>query len=339
MKIGAQQAAAFLHNPAACRLVLLYGDDEGLIQERAQMLTRRIAGTLDSVFQVTELTREGWGRIPSEMAALSMIGGRRVVRVREVTDAILGHVVEAIKSRGEALLVLEAPGLGRGRLRTYVEAAASTAALACYPEEGAALIGSLTQMFAEAGTKVESDALAWLGRSVGSDRAVLRSEVNKLVLLAGKGNKITLEMAHQSGPGVAVSAGEDGLMAASVGDVQTADRRVEAGIADGLGGVALVRMALSHLQKMHQARLRMVSGISASEAVQAMRPPIFYRAVSTMVIALTIWPADALLRAIEEARQVELACKRTGSRPDLLASRFVHNLAGTAHHRRHQPSH
>jgi DNA polymerase III delta subunit len=52
-----------------------------------------------------------------------------------------------------------------------------------------------------------------------------------------------------------------------------------------------------------------------------------------MVAALGLWNSEALLRAIEEARQVELACKRTGSRPELLARRFVAALARQARRR------
>ena len=125
------------------------------------------------------------------------------------------------------------------------------------------------------------------------------------------------------------AAGDDALSAACGGQVEAADAAIEAALADGLNGVAVMRMALMHLQKMHQARLRMETGMAASDAVRAMRPPVFFKAVAGMVSALSLWSAEGLLRAIEEARQVELACKQTGSRPELLARRYV-GLAGAA---------
>ncbi len=82
-------------------------------------------------------------------------------------------------------------------------------------------------------------------------------------------------------------------------------------------------MALVLLQKMHQARLRIEEGVSATDAVRTMRPPIFGRSVQPMILAVSLWSSEALLRLIEEARQAELACKQTGSRPELLARRFV----------------
>jgi DNA polymerase-3 subunit delta len=121
--------------------------------------------------------------------------------------------------------------------------------------------------------------------------------------------------------------GDDGLLSAMQGDVAASDAAIEAAIADGLNGIGLLRISLMTLQKMHQVRLRMEQGASPTEAIRAMRPPLFGPATGQMAAALTLWPADALLRAIEDARQTELACKQTGSRPDLLARRYLAFLA------------
>ena len=335
MKIETRQAAAFLRNPpAACRAVLLYGEDEGLIRERALGLVRHVAGSLNDPFLVTDLGREGWPQIGAEMAALSMIGGRRVIRVREVTDAAAEYLRAALRGPGTALAVLEAPGLGRGKLRTLVEGAPDAAAIGCYAEEGRAAADLLRTMFEAEGIHADPDAAAWLAEACGADRAVLRGEVEKLVLLAGPGGRIDLATARDSAGDSAGASGDEALTAATSGDTRGADAAVEKALAEGLAGVGLVRVALMHLQKLHQARLRMEGGLSAAEAIRTLRPPVFFRAVAAMTVSLNLWPPDALLRAIDEARTVELSCKQIGSRPDLLASRFVAALARQAQARR-----
>ena len=155
----------------------------------------------------------------------------------------------------------------------------------------------------------------------------MRGEIEKLALLAGAGGTIGLEDAQLCTGDSAAGSGDEGLLAALRGDAVAADTGVERAFQDGLNGVAMLRMALGQLQKLHQARLRMDGGLSAGEAVRTMRPPVFYRAVSAMTACLGRWSSEGLLRAIEEARQAELACKRTGSRPELLARRFVAGLA------------
>jgi DNA polymerase-3 subunit delta len=185
-------------------------------------------------------------------------------------------------------------------------------------------------MFDAEGVRADVAALEWLAESGASDRAVLRGEVEKLVLLAGPGGRVDMDMARVCAGDSAGASGDDALVAATSGDVQAADAAVERSMAEGLGGVGLLRMAMIHLQKLHQARLRLDEGASASEAIRALRPPVFYKAEPAMVASVRLWQSDMLLRALDEARAVELACKRTGSRADALAARFVSSLARLA---------
>ena len=140
MKLPAGRIQAFLRDPGECRVVLLFGDDAGMIRDRAEALVRAVAGSLDDPFLVTELPREEIRRLPDEAAGLSLIGGRRVVRVRDVTDAATEPVQALLKSQAPALVVLEGPAIAsRSKLRTALEAAADGVAIGCYPEEGRAL--------------------------------------------------------------------------------------------------------------------------------------------------------------------------------------------------------
>ena len=70
MKIAATQVAGFLRDPGNCRVVLLYGDDAGMIRDRAEMLVRKIAGSLDDPFLVAELSRDEMASLPDEAASL-----------------------------------------------------------------------------------------------------------------------------------------------------------------------------------------------------------------------------------------------------------------------------
>ncbi len=334
MKLDARQFPALLRDSGKYRLALFYGEDEGQIRERSQALTREVAGTLTDPFLVADLSREGWGQIPAEMAALSMIGGRRVIVAREVTDAVLGQALQAMKGPGGALLILEAPGLGKGKLRSFAEAAADGVAVACYPDEGRAL-GDLVKLgLAASSVTIDPDALAWLSQSLSGDRAILRNEIEKLALLAGADGRVDLDAARACTGESAAGSADEGLLAALGGRIEAADAGVEAAVQDGLAGVAVLRMAVSLMQRLHQARLRMDAGESAADAIRYMRPPVFFRAQAATAACLAIWSSQGLSRLLEEARQTELACKRTGSRQELLARRFVAGLARQAAARR-----
>lgn len=75
----------FLKEPGGdVRVALIYGRDRGVVSERAQQLAAKIAANPDDPFDVAMLTDSDLddGKLEGELAALSMMGGRRLVRLR-----------------------------------------------------------------------------------------------------------------------------------------------------------------------------------------------------------------------------------------------------------------
>jgi DNA polymerase-3 subunit delta len=319
MKLDARSVAGFLRNPGSCRVALLFGDDAGLIRERAEALVRVVAGTLDDPFRVAELGREDLGRIAEEAASLT--GGRRVVRVRDAGEAALGPVQMVLKGSAPALVVLEAGGIAsRSRLRSAVEAAPEGVAIGCYPEEGRSLEATVRTVLSEAGVTADSEAVAWLAGQLGADRASTRRELEKLALYAGPGGRVDMEAAAICVGDVAGLSLDDALFAATAGDVGLTDRALELALAEGASPVGVLRAGLMHLQRLHRARLAADGGTSAAEAAKAARPPVFFRRVGAFTRALALWSAPAMMGAMAGLAEAERACKRTGA-PDAVICR------------------
>jgi DNA polymerase-3 subunit delta len=321
LKLSPQRIAAFLRDPGNCRVVLLYGEDHGLVRDRAGALTRSVAGATDDPFLVAELGRDELRRLPDEAASLPLTGGRRVVRVREATDAAVAPVAELLKGQSPALVILEAPGLAaRSRLRSLVEGASDGAAIACYPEEGRALAETVRGVLTEADVSIDPDALAWIGDQLGADRVSTRSESEKLALYAGPGGRIDLEAAMACVGDLAGLSLDDALFAATEGDVARADRALELAMAEGGTAVGVVRAGLLHLQRLHRARLAVDEGQSGADAVKNARPPVFFRRIGAFSRALDFWGSESLMSAMAGLAETERACKRTGA-PDLVLAR------------------
>lgn len=323
MKVDPRRLVAFLAAPGACRIVLLHGDDEGLVRERSRALTRAVVGSEDDPFRIAELDRDQAGRLAEEASALAMTGGRRVVRLREVGDAMTNVVQTVLRSKAEALVILEAPALGRGRLRTLLEASDEAAVIACYPEEGRALAITVRETLSGLGVEIEAEALAWVVTQLGADRGGIRLELDKLALYAGAGGRVDLAAAAAClGDGAALSF-DDALTAACLGQVAVMDRALDLALADGLAPIAALRQVGSQFQRLLQARLLMEDGMTAAAAVSALRPPVFFRRAAGMQAMLALWSSGSILRLLDEVRQVEFGCKQTGSRPDLLCRRLL----------------
>jgi DNA polymerase-3 subunit delta len=331
MKIDARQIEGFLRDPGAARVVLLFGDDVGLIRERARRLVLAVAGSTDDPFRVVELDREAIAAVPDEMASVPMTGGRRVVRLRDATETAVPVITRVLDGRAEGFLVIEAPGLAsRGKLRGLVEKAPGGAAIGCYPLEGRALEQEIRAGLGAAQVGVDSDALGWLAEHLGADQAVTRGEVEKLAMYAGPGGHVDIEMAQRCVGDLAGLSLEDALFAATAGDVAAADRALELAMAEGAAPVAVLRTALAHLQKLQRAREAMQRGASATEAAKGVRPPLFYRREGPFVQALQVWNAAALDAGCQRMWEAERACKRTGAPDDVLCRSAVLGLAQRA---------
>jgi DNA polymerase III subunit delta len=323
MKVGPQRVGGFLRDPGGCRVVLLYGDDVGMIRHRAEQLVRTVAGSLDDPFLVAELARGEMQRLAAEAASLPLTGGRRVVRVREATDAVTEQVQTVLNSRAPALVVMEAPGLAtRSKLRSLLDAAPDGVAIGCYPEEGRALEETIRRVLGATTSGIDLDALTWLSGQLGADQASTHAELEKLALYAGAGGRVDLDMAmHCVGDAAGLSL-DDALFAATAGDVVTADRALEQALAEGATSVGVLRAGLMHLQKLYRARQLMGTGMSASDATKAARPPVFFRRVGAFTKALTLWSSASLELAMAGLSQAEQNCKRTGA-PDHTLSRHA----------------
>lgn len=329
MKVPPARVQAFLRDPGRCRVVLLHGDDLGMIRERAETLVRAVAGSLDDPFHVTELAREDMRHLPHEAAGLSLMGGRRVVRVREATDAAADPVALVLKGNGPALVVLEAATLqGRSKLRQLLDAAAEGVTIGCYPEEGRALEETIRATLKAADVDIDPDALSWLSQQLGADRVSTRAELEKLALYVGPRNRVDLDAAMTCVGDLAGLSLDDALFAATTGDVATTDRALELAVAEGAAPVQVLRATLGHLQKLHRARLVMdEKRLSAAEAIKTLRPPVFYQKVSAFTRSLHLWSAATLTAAMAAVTEAERGCKRTGWPDDALSRNAVLSLA------------
>jgi DNA polymerase-3 subunit delta len=332
VKLPPARVQAFLRDPGTCRAVLLYGDDAGMIRERAEALVRAVAGSLDDPFLVTELAREDIRRLPDEAAGLSLLGGRRVVRLREATDAAAEPVATLLKSAAPALVVLEGGALpARSKLRTLLDAAPDGATIACYPEEGRALEDTIRATLKAVSVNIAPDALSWLAQHLGADRLSTRGELEKLALYVGTGNTVDLDAAMTCVGDLAGLSLDDALFAATTGDVATADRALELAVAEGAAPVQILRAALGHLQKLHRARLAMdEQNLNAADATKTVRPPIFYQKVSAFSRSLSLWPALTLTAALASLAEAERNCKRTGWPDQVLSRNTILTLARRA---------
>ncbi len=340
MKIEPRQVEAFLKKPdSRIRGVVIYGNDDGLVAERAVTLAKAVCEDLNDPFRVVDIAGEVLkhdpARLADEFGAMSMMGGRRVVRVRpagEESVAALENLVAV--TAGDALIVVEGGNLTpRSGLRALAETEACLAAMPCYMDNEAALEGLVESAARAQGLAVDADALPWIVERLGGDRGQTRSEIDKLLLYkAGDDNKtITLADAVDILGDTAAIGIDDVIAATFDGELVALDRALGRVFSEGGHPVQLVRSLQRHADQLHLVSAHAGKGGNMEAAMfKARGLPRGGPVRARFERHLRAWPLPRLSASLTVILDAEIDCKRTGLPDEVIARRLCLRLAQAA---------
>ncbi|HEU0156389.1 MAG TPA: DNA polymerase III subunit delta [Stellaceae bacterium] len=337
MRLPPSRIAGFLQRPdPGIRAILVYGPDAGLVRERADALARTVCPDLADAFRVAELTGAALAadpaRLADEAAQLSLIGGRRVVRVRSAEDA-QGRLFAGFLADmpGDAMTVVEAGDLPRASaLRRAFEEAPHAAAIACYADSARDRAAVVRDSLAAHRVSASRDAVQYLVDHVGSDRLVTRSELEKLALYAGDGGRVELDDAALLVGDNAALELDDAVMAAAEGDAARLDRVLDRVFQEGASAVAVVRAMSRHLHRLQLLADAVAGGTAIDAALRNARPPIFFKHQESFSRQLAGWKAAALRTALDHVAQAEINIKTTGFPSETLCREALLTVALSA---------
>jgi len=337
VKLPAGRVEGFLRRPdPEIRAVLLYGPDTGLARERADTLARAICPDLRDPFRVADLAASALAgdpaRLADEAAQIGLMGGRRVVRVREAGDALAPPFARFLaETVADALVIAEAGDLpARSALRRVFDAAPRAAAIGCYPDSARDLAQVIRDAFAAHRIAASRDATDFLVQHLGEDRMLTRAELEKLTLYAGDGGHIELDEARAVIADSAALSLDDALLAAAEGEATALDRALARVFQEGESPVTVIRALLRHLQRLHLLAARVAGGSSVEEAIRGARPPIFFKEQDSYRRQLARWSTARLGRALERVAEAEFRMKLTGRPAETICREAMFALAREA---------
>ncbi len=334
MKLKAAQAENFLRAPdAKAQLVLIYGEDEGLVRERAVRLAKTVVEDLKNPFRVIELgtaqLKEDASRLRDEAAAISFGGGRRVIRILDIGEAQAPVIADFLADpAGDALIVIEAGSLAsKSKLRQTVEKAGNGMALPCYADSGRDIEALINSVMEDHKLRIDRDAIRYLVGNLGSDRMISRSELEKLALYALKEGQVTLADAMSCVGDSSARHYDDVVQAVSQGNVTSLDSALTRLVEEGLNPVGALRMMIGYFQKLHLVKGQMAQGTNAEQAMKSLRPPLFFKAADQFRANLQNWALGNLQRALQILLEAEKDCKSGLAIPETIAHRAMIKVA------------
>lgn len=335
MKLQFRDIEPFVKKPDPRAVaILVYGPDEGLVRERIALLAKSAVADINDPFNVAEFSAhvldDNPARLSDEALSISMMGGRRVVIVRNAGDGVtkpLESLLATLTTDGNLVLIEAGNLTPRSSLRILCESAANAAALPCYVDDERDLTRVIADGLRAQGFTISSDALTFMAANIVGDRGITRSEIDKLVTYMGTTSKnVTLDDVTACVGHSATLPIDDLLRHIGTGQIADADRTMANLLSEDVAPVTIARALQHHFWKLHAARSRMDAGMTADQSVAKIKPPLFFKQKPAFVTQMTSLPQAQIEQALNVVISAEARCKQTGADPKLIMSRAVLSL-------------
>ena len=334
----------FLREPAPdIRAVVIYGKDRGVVRDRANALAKRVVARPDDPFDTAMLTDGDLDADPAkledELSAMSLMGGRRLVRLRiagekagpdkQAAEALTRHVEGQLNP--DAFFLVEAGALGRdSQLRKVGEKANGCAVIPCYEDEAGDLARLTRDTLANDKVGLNSEALDLFVSRLPKERGVARAEIERLALYLGPNSGVTATAADLTDflgvePEASLSDAAADAFGGKAGPAQQALRRAAA---EGEGGPATVRAMSYYLGRLRRVLTLHKNGVDLQAAAKA--SGVFWKQEREFLRQARAWNLEAILEIQGEVLNADRACKTSGSPDQLISERLALMIAGRA---------
>jgi len=336
MKLSYRDIEPFVKNPSpdAC-VILVYGPDHGLMKERAKTIAQSAVQDINDPFNAVTLTpeilSEEPARLSDEANAMSMMGGKRLIRVEDAGDKLTSTIKDYLESPNEnALIVLEAGELSpRSSLRKACESAKNAAAVPCYVEDERDISRLIRDTAKSAGKQIDPDAVQWLSSNITGNRQKARSELEKLILYKGdETTPISLNDARAACGESGATALDDFVYSVAGHNPEAALRSLHTLNEEGVNFIVTLRSLQNHFRKLHLAKSMVTTqNMSPDQATKAMKPPIFFKQQGPFTAQLNRWTLPGLARVLDRLNDLESQCKQTGAPTETLCAQAILSIS------------
>jgi DNA polymerase-3 subunit delta len=334
VKYNTGQIESFIKKPSPdIKAVLFYGPNEGLVNELYTRCAKAIVPDLSDPFLVvdinTDVLSDEPSKIADEAASISLMGGRKVIRIRDAGNTITAYLKTYFENPiGDALIVISAGNLKpTSSLRKLFEKEKIAIATPCYEDEASTIADIISASARENGKNIDRDALEFLVSHFGSDRKSTRAEMEKLLLYVGKDSAITLEHVKACIGDSSTSSMDDFAYFVTEGRPDKAVKSLEKLSSENIPAVIVLRALSNHFIKMQLISSKMSSGMSFDVASRGIYPPIHFKKTNRFRNILNIWRTPYIVRAISQLQKAEIDAKTTGFPADAVCSRLFLQLA------------
>ena len=311
---------------------LVYGNNDGLVLDTVKKLARSVCPNLDDAFQVAELSGDDivsdFGKLYGEYNGQSLMGGRRVIMVRDAGNQITKELRKMLDdSKSSNLLLLYSNDLNKkSSLVKLAEDSSDMGCIPCYEDKNEDIYNVLKTM----GLTFEPAAIQLLCSRLSGDRMINLSELDKLKTYMGDNKTVTPAIVAKVISDQSDSSTEDICYAVMDGNRVLADLLYSKYLNEGNDSVSVIRALTYHVLKLLTCQAGIEAGEVLDKAIKRLYPPLIFYRVEAFKQQLRMWNKDKLMRALDLLYDTEKDCKSTGMPANDIVSMALLKLSGAA---------
>ena len=322
MKITTKDVPSFVQNPPpGVRVVLVYGEDSGQVQELVKTISNNVIENIDDPFAVKTInignTDENSSSLYDEVNSQSLSFGKTVVSAKIGSENISDELKAIMEGPIPAsLLVLEGEYLPpKSPVRQILEKSPLAAVIPCYQDTERSLLGLVRTAAREENVRISEDAEEYLVNRLGADRLVTRQEIEKLMLFAKKTQKLSVDDARCLLEDNGAMSVEELVYAVTDGNYKKISLYANRAAEEGVSNIVIIRAIQRHLYRLYQVSQAVQSGKNIADAMDKLKPRVFFTFKARFQKQLGTWTPSLLERALHLLLKTEINCK-TGQMPE-----------------------
>jgi DNA polymerase-3 subunit delta len=318
------------------RGAVIFGTNEGMMADYARQFAQTVCPDLNDAFRVAVLEMDTLekdiGALYGEFNARSLMGGRRVVIVKEANNNLTAPLKEMVKdSQSDTFLVITSGTINtKSSLVNFAKEREDFALVACYDDREGDLRAFSRNFLINNSMTAEDEAVELLSVRLSGDRKVSLGEMNKLATYLGTRRHVTAEDVRSVVCDSSDSSFEDLCYLTGCGRTEKALEAYQELLHHGEEPAGIVRSLSYHFLRLLECGAAIAAGTDIETLIKNMRPQVIYYRKSDFALQLRIWNKKTLLDVLDILYNCERDCKTTNYPAEEAVSYTLMRISGAA---------
>ena len=292
---------------------LIYGPNEGLVKEIIENIYKEFSDneTCEKINLHGKQLDEDVSVLNNEIGGISMFSSKKFIVLESIKDKH-SELIESILDTkvNDVCVIIKSDNLNKtSKIRKMYESSKAHMSLACYNDDLKSISSVIEKFQKENQIYFDRDIKNYLLQNLSSDRSVIKTELEKIILSLGDvKDEIKIEnirsVLHDSAE-ISFQQINNSIL---FGKTEKSSKSVTKLMNEGTSPIAILKSFNNYLLRIRTAQLEMKKGKSFDEAIKSLKPPIFWKEKSDFQSHCKLWSGKVIERIITDVLKTEIDC-------------------------------